>query len=66
MPNATVRANARTLPNGDPWTTKTILEESLLAVRAELTAAPLTEEREREIAACDRILERPSKLEAVR
>jgi hypothetical protein len=47
MPTDTDRANARAMPNGDPWTTKAILEESLLAVRAELTAAPLTEERER-------------------
>jgi hypothetical protein len=56
MPNTTVRANARTLPKADRWTPQKALEEALLAERAELIAEPLTEERQRAIAACDRLL----------
>jgi hypothetical protein len=52
----TVRANARNLPKADRWTPQKALEEALLAERAELIAEPLTEERQRAIAACDRLL----------
>jgi hypothetical protein len=62
MPNATVRANARTLPNPDHLKD---LRLALLAVREELTAEPVTEKRDREIAACDQLLERLATLEVV-
>jgi hypothetical protein len=55
MPNATVRADARTLPNPEH---REALRLALLAVREELTAEPVTEKRDREIAASDMLLER--------
>jgi hypothetical protein len=62
MPNATVRADARTLLNPEH---REALRLALLAVREELTAEPLTEKRDREIAACDQLLERLATLEVV-
>jgi hypothetical protein len=63
MPNATERANARTLPNPDY---REALRLALLAVREELTAEPVTEKRDREIAASDMLLERLASLEVIR
>ena len=66
MPNATVRANARTLPNVDHLPPREALRLALLAVREELTAEPVTEKRDREIAASDMLLERLASLEVAR
>jgi hypothetical protein len=60
MPNATVRANARTLPNADHSTPEAALKQVLLSEHAKLTRGPLTRKRREAIAACGRIL---SKLE---
>jgi hypothetical protein len=60
MPNATVRANARTLPDPDPSTPEAALKQVLLAEHAKLTGGPLTRKRREAIATCDRLL---SKLE---
>jgi hypothetical protein len=65
MPNATVRANAPASPNVDHLPPREALRKALLAERAELIAEPLTETRQREIAACDLLLERLAKLEVV-
>jgi hypothetical protein len=62
MPNATVRANARTLPNDS----KATLEKAILAMRDELTAEPASEKRDRNIGACDHLLEVLAGLEKVR
>jgi hypothetical protein len=51
------------LPNPDH---REALRLALLAVRAELTAEPVTEKRDREIAASDMLLERLASLEVVR
>jgi hypothetical protein len=44
------------MPNTHHLPPHEALREALLAERAELIAEPLTEERQREIAACDRLL----------
>jgi hypothetical protein len=46
------------LPNPDHLPPREALRLALLAVREELTAEPVTEKRDREIAASDMLLER--------
>jgi hypothetical protein len=55
MPNATVRANARILPNAH-LRPEAALEQVLLAERAQLTAGRLTRKRRVALACCDRLL----------
>jgi hypothetical protein len=64
MSDPTDRSGKRPiLPNPDH---REALRLALLAVREELTAEPVTEKRDREIAASDMLLERLASLEVIR
>jgi hypothetical protein len=56
MPNATVRANARALPDADRCAPEAALKQVLLAEHAKLTRGPLTRKRREAIATCGRLL----------
>jgi hypothetical protein len=58
MPKATVRANARTLPEEIPDRSRSLslLKEAVLVERDELLKQPPAHVRTEDLAACDRIL----------